>query len=154
MSYRTKIQSKPRESVSPLALWRKVPADEIGIADLGGLHAALRRIDLAGESAWRLARVGDAGAAIGVAIRVAIKRRAAPEIVDLVMTAVLAAAIEGSAAARAFLAHMLEKRGAPVLAASWVEANRVAALAKPQPVPASAAPSSRRLGAQAARASR
>lgn len=139
MNCTTPKQSSRRDDISPLALWRSAPANAVDRADIGRLHEAIRCVNLVGESAWRLARTGDAGAAIGVAICVAIKRRARPEIVDLVMTAVLATAIEGSSAARAFLAHMLGKRGADALASSWIEANRVAAmrppLAAPQPSP-------------------
>jgi len=59
-----------------------------------------------------------------------------------VMSPVLAAAIEGDAAARAFISHMLLKcagadPAAQSLAKSWTEANRAAArssrLTKPEP---------------------
>ena len=56
--------------------------------------------------------------------RVGIKKRCSPEVVDLAMSAVLASAMGGDSAARHFLAHMLEKRGAVILADSWVRATR------------------------------
>ncbi len=131
--------STSKNTISPLALWRSVPADGLVAEDLSMLRAHMRCVDLVGESAWRLAKMGDAGAALGVAIRVAIKKRSSPQVIDLAMSAVLATAIEGSYAARDFLAHMLKKRSDNSLAASWVEANRVAALTAPS-APASSAP--------------
>ena len=120
-----------KKAVSPLALWRSIPANVLAAEDLGKLRAQMQRIDLVGESAWRLAKMGDAGAALGVAIRTAIKKRSSPQVVDLAMSAVLVTAIEGSYAARDFLAHMLKMRGAFSLAASWTQANRIAALNTP-----------------------
>ncbi len=131
--------STSKNTISPLALWRSVPADGLVAEDLSMLRAHMRCVDLVGEFAWRLAKMGDAGAALGVAIRVAIKKRSSPQVIDLAMSAVLATAIEGSYAARDFLAHMLKKRSDNSLAASWVEANRVAALTAPS-APASSAP--------------
>jgi hypothetical protein len=114
-----------------LALWRSLHANAFAADDLNKLHLQMQRVDLVGEPAWRLARMGDAGAAIGVAIRVGIKKRCAPQVVDLAMSAVLASAMKGDSAARHFLAHMLEKRGANSLADSWIAANRSAALNAP-----------------------
>ena len=126
-----KNHSNSKNSISPLALWRSIPASALAAEDLTKLRAQMQRIDLVGESSWRMAKMGDAGAALGVAIRVAIKKRSSPQVIDLAMSAVLAAAIEGSYAARDFLVHMLNKRNANSLAASWVEVNRAAVLNAP-----------------------
>jgi hypothetical protein len=61
-----------------------------------------------------------------------VRQPAIEPIVDLAMAPMLAAAIDGDAAARLFISHMLTKRAdidgaAKALAASWLEANRVAA---------------------------
>ena len=135
MKNESKNHSASKKAISPTALWRSVPANALAAEDLCKLHAQMQRVDLVGEAAWRLAKMGDTGAALGVAIRVAIKKRSSPQVVDLAMSAVLATAIAGNCAARDFLAHMLKKRNANSLADSWVQANRVAALNNP-PAPA------------------
>jgi hypothetical protein len=119
-------------SPTPLAWWRSLPADELELRDVLRLRRAMRGLQFLGEPRWSDAVSGDAADAIGIAIRVAIKKPCTEPIVDLVMSAVLGAAIEGDAGAQHFLAHMLRKRGAmePVaesLAASWIAAGRAVA---------------------------
>jgi hypothetical protein len=106
----------------------------LGSREANRVRRALRGLCIYGDPAWNDAVRGDAAAAIGIAIRVAVRQPAIEPIVDLAMAPVLAAAIDGDAAARLFISHMLAKRAdvdksAKLLAASWLEANRVAALA-------------------------
>ncbi len=117
---------------TPLAWWRRLPAHQLEPRDVAGLRRAMRGTQILGEPGWSVAVHGDAAEAIGIAIRVAIKRPCAEPIVDLVMSAVLGAAIEGDTAAQHFLAHMLRRRGAAeplseALAASWIAASRAVA---------------------------
>ena len=88
------------------------------------MHAAIQDTEIVGEPEWKAAVNGDAAAAIGVAIRLAVKSQASKPVVDLAMTGVLAAAIQGDCTAQHFLSHMLNKRGAAEFAASWIEASR------------------------------
>lgn len=119
---------KAKHEISAAAFWRNIPPGELDDRDLRLVRRELQFFDILGESAWILARAGDAGAAIGVAVRLTMKKRASPVVADLAMSAVLLAALAGNAACRDFLAHALERLGARELAASWREANRVAAL--------------------------
>jgi hypothetical protein len=116
----------------PLAWWRGLPAHELEPRDVAGLRRAMRGIQVLGERGWNAAFHGDAAEAIGIAIRVAIKKPCTEPIIDLVMSAVLGAAIEGDMGAQHFLAHMLRKRGAmepfaESLAATWIAASRAVA---------------------------
>jgi hypothetical protein len=117
--------------IEPLNLWRQFPADELGPRDAAKIRRALRRVSIFGEPGWPDAARGVAAEAIGVAIRVAVKKSCVEEIVDVTMSAVVAAAIDGDPAAREFVAHMLMKRAtsdaaAAALANSWIAANRAA----------------------------
>lgn len=117
---------------SPLSWWRSAPAHSLSVREANRVRRELRRVALYGEPAWKDAVHGDAAAAIGVAIRIAVRQPCMDALLDMAMSPVLVAAIEGDAAARLFMSHILTKRvpvdeGAKVLAASWLEANRVAA---------------------------
>jgi hypothetical protein len=118
----------------PLGWWRHFSAEELGPRDAAQIRRALRRVSIFGEPGWPDAIRGAAAEAIGVAIRVAVKQFCAEPVVDVAMSAVAAAAIDGDAAAREFVAHMLMKRAAfdaaaATLAKSWIAANRAAARA-------------------------
>lgn len=120
---------------TPLVWWRSLPADELGVGDVGRLRRAMRDLQIFGEPGWNAAVSGDAAEAIGVAIRVAVTKPCIEPLIDLVMSAVLGAAIEEDHGARHFLAHMLRKRGtvdplAESVATSWIAASRAAAQAR------------------------
>ena len=115
----------------PLIWWRQFSAEELGSRDAAQIRRALRRVSIFGEPGWPDAIRGVAAEAIGVAIRVAVKQPCVEPLVDVAMSAVVTAAIDGDAAAREFLAHMLMKRAASdaaagALAKSWIAANRAA----------------------------
>ncbi len=100
----------------------------MGPRDVAQLRRAMRDLQIIGEPGWSAAVSGDAAEAIGIAIRMAFKTPCAEPVIDLVMSAVLGAAIEGDDGARHFVTHMLRKRDAvdPLaerLAASWIAAN-------------------------------
>jgi hypothetical protein len=113
----------------PLALWRSVPAFNLKIRDVGGLRDAMRGVQILGEPGWSAAVDGDPAEAVGIAIRVAVKAQLTELVVDLVMSALLATAIEGDHAACHVLAHILNRRSAVEphagnLATSWTLASR------------------------------
>jgi hypothetical protein len=115
----------------PLIWWRETSADDLGPRDAAKIRRALKRVSIFGEPGWPDAVRGVAAEAIGVAVRVAVKQPCGEEVVDIVMSAVVAAAIDGDPAAREFMAHMLMKRAAydaaaVTLAKSWIAANRAA----------------------------
>jgi len=115
----------------PLTWWRQVCADALGPRDAAHIRRGLRRVSIFGEAGWPDAVRGVAAEAIGVAIRVAVKQPCVEEVVDIAMSAVVAAAIDGDPAAREFVAHTLMKRAASdavaaMLAKSWIAANRAA----------------------------
>ena len=118
-------------AVEPLGWWRQLSAEELGPRDAAQIRRALRRVAIYGEPGWPDAVRGVASEAIGVAIRVAFKQPCVDEVVDIAMSAVAAAAIDGDPAAQEFAAHMLMKRAAfdaaaATLARSWTAANRAA----------------------------
>ena len=126
----------------PLSCWRKCSAGDLQVQDAHLVQRALYGIQIIGEPNWKRAVRGEAAAAIGIAIRMALKSSPGDLIVDLVMSPVFVAAVNGDAAARTFLSHMLRKRVAadPIareLAASWIEANRAAPKAQSRPTPES-----------------
>ena len=128
MKQETRNSRNLKCDTSPLALWRCVGPCALDRSDQSNLCETMQHFELASESAWRIARKGDAGAAIGVAIRVGIKKRSSPQVVDLAMSAVLLCALKGDHVAMHFLAHILERRGAHALASSWADASRSAAM--------------------------
>jgi len=114
---------------SPLALWRSIPAPDLKMRDVGRLRDAMYGVQILGEPEWRAAVEGDPAEAVGIAIRVAAKEQLNGLVVDLVMSAVLATAIEGDHAACHVLAHILNRRSAVEphagnLATSWTLASR------------------------------
>ena len=122
-----KFDEGPIET-EPLLRWRHLPADALGSCEAAEIRRALRGVSILRERGWPDAIRGVAAEAIGVAIRVAVKRRSVAPIEDVVMSAVAAAAIGGDAAARAFMVHIFAKRSAfqpaaPRLAKSWTAAN-------------------------------
>ena len=115
----------------PLIWWRQFSAEELGSRDAAQIRRALRRVSIFGEPGWPDAIRGVAAEAIGVAIRVAVKQQCVEEVVDVAMSALVAAAIDGDPAAREFVAHILMRRAATdaataTLARSWIVANRAA----------------------------
>ena len=116
------------------ALWREKNAQQFDDTDLAAVRGILAKAVLLNEPKWAEARTGNAADAIALAvaewpITVLTSR------VDLIMTAVLLAAMTGSAAAGVVLAHVVRQMPAGTtghkrIAASWLARNLRTALAK------------------------
>ena len=124
-----KLKVMSSRSFPPLALWRSIPAPDLKVRDVGRLRDAMYGVQILGEPEWRAAVEGNPAEAVGIAIRVAAKEQLNGLVVDLVMSAVLATAIEGDHAACHVLAHILNRRSAVEphagnLATSWTLASR------------------------------
>ncbi|MGA2568427.1 MAG: hypothetical protein ABSF41_16555 [Pseudolabrys sp.] len=82
--------------VPPLRWWRRLPAPAFTGVHVAVIRRAIAGITTVDEPYWPDAVKGDPAAAVGVALR-AIKRRRIPSPgFDLVMSALLRCAIEGS----------------------------------------------------------
>ena len=111
-------------SVPPLHWWRRLSADAFTDTHQEVLRNAISGFGMLGEPCWPDAAMGDAAAAVGVALR-AIKRRRTPSPgLDLVMSALLRCAIAGNAGAIHALTHVLSQMAArdpscALIAKSW-----------------------------------
>ena len=110
--------------VPPLQWWRRLPADVFAGAHVRVIRKALAGLFILNEPCWRDAVNGDAAAAIGVALRVGKRRGTTAPVTDLVMSAVLLAALSGDPAAALTIATMIKRKGARgernALIASWL----------------------------------
>lgn len=131
MAVRTRrpfVRAIDLSTVPPLHWWRHLPADAYTAAHLDILHRAISGIIIMNEPRWPDAVRGDLAAAIGVALRTA-KRHSAPNpAVDLVMSAVLLAALAGDPAAALVLTKVIDQKGSDTeknrLVASWLGVAR------------------------------
>lgn len=107
-----------------LRWWRRLPSYDFTATHLAVIRKAISGFLLISEPHWPAAAKGNPAAAVGVALRT-IKRQGKPSPgFDLVMSALLRCAIEGSATAVLVLAHVLDRmatkdRSCAALAASW-----------------------------------
>jgi hypothetical protein len=116
------------------ALWREKNAQQFDDTDLAAVRGILAKAVLLNEPKWAEARNGGAADAIALAVAewpIAVLTSR----VDLIMTAVLLAAMTGSAAAAVVLAHVVRQLPGVAkrhkrIAASWLARNLRAALAK------------------------
>jgi len=116
-------------TMPPLQWWRHLSADAYTDAHLRTLHRAISGIGMIGEPRWADAARGEPAAAVGVALRTINNRRSLKPIVDLTMSTVLIAALNGSAAAITLLTLMIGRMAATNaesqrLQRSWIEVNR------------------------------
>jgi hypothetical protein len=121
-------------AVGTAALWRKKAAEQLDASDLFAIRDLLKKAILLNDPKWPEARNGSAADAIAVAVAT-WPVRAVTQRTDLVMTALLCAAMEGSAAAAVVLSHVLRQlpdanKRHKRIAASWLAKNLRAALAK------------------------
>jgi hypothetical protein len=118
--------------VPPLCWWRRLPAPVFTGVHVAVIRRAIVGITIISEPYWPAAVKGDPAAAVGVALR-AIKHRRWPSPGgDLVMSALLRCAIEGSDTAALVLEYALGRMAAKdpacaAVAASW----QAAAVAPP-----------------------
>ena len=116
-------------TVPPLQWWRNLPAYAYTDAHLMTLHRAIAGIGMIGEPRWADAAHGHPAAAVDVALRTVNDRTVPLPVLDLTMSTVLIAAINGSAAAISLLVMMIERSVAGTarkgrLERSWIEAQR------------------------------
>jgi hypothetical protein len=108
--------------------WRQLPADAFTKAHVDVVRSAISGVSIIGESRWANAVRADPAAAIGIALRTANRCATPLPVVDLVMSAVLLAALAGDPAALMVLIKMIKREGAETtksrLAASWLGGNR------------------------------
>jgi hypothetical protein len=91
------------------ALWREREPQALSPHDKDRLRAALLATKLPSEPDWILAILGDAPAAIGIAVRqLSIRKISDPE-VDLALSAVLACAIDGDRTAPIVISSALRR---------------------------------------------
>jgi hypothetical protein len=115
-----------RFGISPLSLWRMLPADLLGAADLLELCSALDEIATMPEgSGLEPALDGDPDAAIAFVLS-AMPIRKIDLQVEIAMTAVLRCALDGDLRAALVLAHVIDRadldpRHTADLCASWFE---------------------------------
>jgi hypothetical protein len=127
------LQENPNAGRAASVLWREKNAQQFDDTDLAAVRGILAKAVLMNEPKWAEARTGNAADAIALAvaewpITVLTSR------VDLIMTAVLLAAMT-SAAAAVVLAHVVRQLPGGTkhhkrIAASWLARNLRAALAK------------------------
>jgi hypothetical protein len=116
------------------AFWRQKNAEQFDDADHAAVRAILAKAVLLHEPNWTEASNGSAADAIALAIAEWPIRTVSSHI-DLIMTAVLLAAMMGSAAAAVVLAHVVRQlpgctKHHKRIAASWLARNLRASLAK------------------------
>jgi hypothetical protein len=124
-------------SVPPLHWWRRLPAPAFTTAHVAVLRKAIAGIIIADEPNWPAAEKGDPVVAVGVALRAIKSRRWPSPGFDLVMSALLRCAIEGSHTAGLVLEYALGRMVAKdpacaAVAASW---RTITVAPKPHRVP-------------------
>jgi hypothetical protein len=117
------------KTVSPaLELWHTRKPAALTHRDLHRLRTLLVSTELPGEPGWKHAIQGDAGIAIGIAVRQLQSRRITDPEIDLALSAVLACAISGDPAAAVVLSSALRRRSKKFehcreLSLLWLEAR-------------------------------
>jgi hypothetical protein len=101
--------ARKQQALSPLAWWRTMKAETFDATTAVVMREAISTIAIIGEPMWRAAANGDAAAATGLALRLH-PDRATPIAFDLVMTAVVACAAEGNAAACLVMSRVVRRR--------------------------------------------
>jgi hypothetical protein len=92
----------------PTGWWRSVAAPNFHPMALGAMKAAVEKVEMLGEPSWRDAVAGDAAAAVGMAILFE-RQKAVPGKLDLVMTALVICACEGSGSACVVLSNIIKR---------------------------------------------
>jgi hypothetical protein len=90
----------------PTGVWRSVAAPNFHRTALGAMKAAIKKVEVLGELRWHDVVAGDA-AAVGAANL--FDRQKAPGKLDLVMSALVICACEGSASARVVLSNIIKR---------------------------------------------
>jgi hypothetical protein len=111
------IRIAPRElkaedsvELRPFECWRTRKPQDLDGKHVGRLRAELLRTRPVNDSDWLQAVTGDAAAAIGVAIRALKVLGMTDPLIDIVMSAVLACALEDDPASRVMISSALRRR--------------------------------------------
>jgi hypothetical protein len=122
-THRPVVRTIDLSMLPPLHWWRHLPADAYTGTHRDILHKAISGITIMNEPGWPDAVRGDPAAAIGVALRTAKRHSTPSPTVDLVMSAVLLAALAGDPVAALVLTKMIDWKGSHTkknrLMASW-----------------------------------
>jgi hypothetical protein len=116
----------------PLSWWRNIRGELFTAGIAAQLREHIAVFAIIGEPSWNAAAAGDAASAVRLALTVD-QEVAGPVIIDLVMTALLACAAEGDAAACLSMSYALRRRpGAGQaearIATSWLVRNFTTAM--------------------------
>lgn len=116
--------AQPASQIPPLHWWRRLQASAFTHAHLTVVQGAIAGFGIIGEPLWQAAEEGDPAAAIVVVLH-ALQRYDQPHpTFDLVASALLRCALEGSETAGLALAHVLDRiveddPSCVAIAASW-----------------------------------
>lgn len=95
---------------SPLCWWRTRRPSSLLCRGIRGIREVLLGTEISGEADWYRAILGDAPAAIRIAVKQMSERRITAPEVDLALSAVLACALEGDPACAVVLSSALRRR--------------------------------------------
>lgn len=114
--------------VLSLHWWRRLPAPAFTDMHVATIRKAIAGFSIINEPFWPAAARGNPAAAVGVALRAIKRRRTSDPCFDLVMSALLRCAIEGSTTAALVLEYALVRMaandpGCAAVAASWQAAT-------------------------------
>jgi hypothetical protein len=120
----------------PLTWWRTMRAEKFETTAAIVLRKSIATIAIIDEPSWRAAAIGDAAAAVGLALRLD-PARATPIAFDLVMTALAACAADGDSTACLAMSFVVRRRpGAGKsearIATSWLVRSFAGVLRKPR----------------------
>src|SRR4051812_47709201 len=93
---------------SPTGWWRSIAAPNFHSIALGAMKAAVEKVEMLGKPSWRVAVARDAAAAVGLAI-LFDRQKGTPGKIDLVTTALVICARQGSAAACVVLSNIIKR---------------------------------------------
>lgn len=114
--------------VPSLHWWRRLPAPAFTDMHVATIRKAIAGFSIINEPFWPAAARGNPAAAVGVALRAIKHRRTSDPCFDLVVSALLRCAIEGSTTAALVLEYALVRMAAKdpacsAIAASWQAAT-------------------------------
>jgi hypothetical protein len=120
----------------PLTWWRTMHAEQLDATAAIVLRKSIATVAIIDEPSWRAAAIGDATAAVGLALRLD-PARATPIAFDLVMTALAACAADGDSTACLAMSFVMRRRpGAGKLeariATNWLVRSFAGVLLKPR----------------------
>ncbi|MDA9509422.1 hypothetical protein XI09_33260 [Bradyrhizobium sp. CCBAU 11386] len=104
---RAQIRSR---SISPLHWWRIRPPHEMDLLDVRTIRSELLKLDVCAHHSWLNAVLGDAAAAIGIALAALRDCGMTNPLVDAAMSTVVCCALEGDKAGVTVVLSALRRR--------------------------------------------